>query len=478
MKRKMALLLCVVMLMGIISACNPGTTGPSSTKSGTSTATSFPDDYEDQFDKTIIYWNAPYERDALLRQMVDNYMEMHPDITIKCIDLGSDTSESAMFQLTDTAVASGERIDLWYDYATGVINRSMQGFNLPLNDFIAYRGDDFVADYGELWNTVAAIDGVYYGIPRGNNTFKVFYNKDMMDEKGITIPDDWTWDDFLDIARQLNDPENNFYGCFYPLTWNELNYVPAQLAGWQMARREDDGTVVPNFDHPLFRENMEMLYNMSMVEKISPDIATNRAENMHRRTHLAQKKTAMIVDGYYTFIYLQNYQFNNPAIPLDFEIGVAELPRMHESDPKEVSWVAPVGAYCLPRTGKAGLHAYDFARYMSTQCLKQQAGPPAYLGADLSISAEVINNYIDEKGVLHENIYNIDAVMKAISSPHESFLSFYKYDPKLYAQYDAILTDVYLQNYEPYMTGQIDLDTFINNLMTDGKDRFALVGQS
>jgi multiple sugar transport system substrate-binding protein len=43
-----------------------------------------------------------------------------------------------------------------------------------------------------------------YALPRGYTPLLIAYNRDLFDRSGIAYPaDDWTWDDFLRIARQL-----------------------------------------------------------------------------------------------------------------------------------------------------------------------------------------------------------------------------------------------------------------------------------
>src|SRR5207244_3849477 len=43
-----------------------------------------------------------------------------------------------------------------------------------------------------------------YALPRGYTPLVIVYNRDLLDRSGIAYPgDDWTWDDFLRIARRL-----------------------------------------------------------------------------------------------------------------------------------------------------------------------------------------------------------------------------------------------------------------------------------
>ena len=51
-----------------------------------------------------------------------------------------------------------------------------------------------------------------YALPRGYTPLLVVYNRDLFDRFGIGYPaDDWTWDDFLRIARQLTRYDDRYH---------------------------------------------------------------------------------------------------------------------------------------------------------------------------------------------------------------------------------------------------------------------------
>ncbi len=67
-----------------------------------------------------------------------------------------------------------------------------------LNDFfeIAVKGHSF--------------NGKIYGIPKDGGSVVMFYNKDLFDQFGVKYPDEsWTWDSFLNAAKQLTRDTNN-----------------------------------------------------------------------------------------------------------------------------------------------------------------------------------------------------------------------------------------------------------------------------
>jgi len=60
------------------------------------------------------------------------------------------------------------------------------------------------------------LDGKLYALPFETNTGNtniIYYNKTMLQDKGVDMPtDDWTMDDFIDKALAVNDPDNRIFG--------------------------------------------------------------------------------------------------------------------------------------------------------------------------------------------------------------------------------------------------------------------------
>lgn len=57
----------------------------------------------------------------------------------------------------------------------------------------------------------AVYEDKYYGLPWIANPMMVYYNKTMFEDLGVEMPaetDDWTWEEFIETARQLTGKEN------------------------------------------------------------------------------------------------------------------------------------------------------------------------------------------------------------------------------------------------------------------------------
>jgi multiple sugar transport system substrate-binding protein len=79
-------------------------------------------------------------------------------------------------------------------------------------------------------------DGKIYGVPKATNTIALYYNKDMFREAGLDPEDPpGTWDELLETARALNDPENSVYGLAFSAKASEegtFQFLPwVQMTG-------------------------------------------------------------------------------------------------------------------------------------------------------------------------------------------------------------------------------------------------------
>src|SRR5437879_4757860 len=78
-----------------------------------------------------------------------------------------------------------------------------RGVALDLVPYLPRIGVD-PARYDQTLVAVFRRGAGLYGLPRGYTPVVVAYNKDLLDRAAIPYPtDDWTWDDFLGVAKQL-----------------------------------------------------------------------------------------------------------------------------------------------------------------------------------------------------------------------------------------------------------------------------------
>lgn len=146
------------------------------------------------------------ENDVAILQAFE---EAHPGITVEYLFSAWDTIRDQ----TQVMIAAGQSPDvLWiregdfYDFAVGGL----------LVDLGPYIDRDPGFDPGNFLPGVlesAQVGGVQYGLHRDVWAPTIFYNVDMFSNAGLAEPwEGWTYDDVLEAAIRISDPENNRFG--------------------------------------------------------------------------------------------------------------------------------------------------------------------------------------------------------------------------------------------------------------------------
>jgi multiple sugar transport system substrate-binding protein len=470
---KLLIFLVVVSMVLSIAGCTKKEKVDQKEEDQTKATTTQDEAKKDDTPKDVKVYFSGWTSNNKMARLIERWEKLRSDLKIDYVDLAA-PNDIERIQKYDTLVASGERIDLFYGYPFETMLRAVNGAVLPMDEYIKELGHDLTADYGPEIE-ILKYKGKTYGVPYITNTFKLFYNKDWFKEKNVTIPENLTLDQMADIARKFVDHEKEISGLSYPFTWEDLVYAPAVQAGWKMVV-EKDGKAVPNFDDPIFRKNMEFMYNISTVEKLCPDIARQKSEKLNRRIYFYEKKAPMLVDGWYTLVHLNMYRFDTEgAKPVDFEIGVMDMPRFDENSSTEVTQAELYSAFMIPKTAKNPKGAYEFARFLSTENIDLLGGIPAYKKADLSDAIKPILNFTTKAGVEHKDVYPEKLVRDTLTVTKQGHLIYYNHDPLLYAKYYPSLMQVFNQQYDMYLTGQVSIDDFIKILQDRGADEIRKV---
>lgn len=161
-----------------------------------------------QLDPIVVAcWSGP-EHDNLVKLAAAYTEKTGNTVTVEEI-----ARESYQDKLTTTFIAGGSDYDVAYvssDWPPAWINAN------ALQDLDQYFNDPSIADPDfSLANYQPAIDsfvfnGKTYAFPSEGDTAWMWYRKDLLEEKGIQVPE--TWDEYLEAAKALNNPPE-IYGA-------------------------------------------------------------------------------------------------------------------------------------------------------------------------------------------------------------------------------------------------------------------------
>ena len=148
-----------------------------------------------------------------MQELSSNFTEQNPDIQLEWLFLDEGTLRSRL--TTDVATGSGS-----FDLVT------VGAYEVPLwaaNDWIV-SVDQLTEEYPEvagdynLDDLLPAVTGMLtyedelYAAPFYGESSFTMYNQRILDEAGVTMPEQPTWEQIREIACQVHDPQNGVVG--------------------------------------------------------------------------------------------------------------------------------------------------------------------------------------------------------------------------------------------------------------------------
>lgn len=310
--KRLSLIVAVFMLLGILAACsgNSGDTAqqPSEQNADNSSDNGQADKKEPV--KLIVWGGVPPENGP--QELVDAWNKAHPEIQVEYIRFVNDDTGNTKL---DTALLSGEQIDAFFSYAVPQMTKRIEGG--MVEDLTGYGAEDFVKEnIGQ--------DGVFrykdklYSIPTTKEPQYIMINKAAFDEMGISVPTEWTLDEYRDIAKKLTKSVNGKvrYGAF------NAPDVARQILGDNYWYK--NGGAESNFDDPAFKLNAQLYYDMMYTDKSTfpySDILSRKLEAYPQDVFLNQEVVMMV-----SAPWMLRYVKDTTEYPHDWITTFAPLP--------------------------------------------------------------------------------------------------------------------------------------------------------
>ncbi|CAM3647981.1 sugar ABC transporter substrate-binding protein [Cohnella lubricantis] len=448
-----------VLALGLLAGCggnnSNNTSSPSPSASGSapasSSASASPSASASGEPVNLRLYTWGTEEQYNWNHTVSAYEESHPGITVEVVTLSDkgDTQES--MKKLDLAAASNETMDvIMFSDPSGYAARVALGMAAPLDDFIAADGYKVEEDY----KVDTHLNGKVYALPGKFNPWYVLLNKDMLDAAGLSVPTDWTWDEFADYAKQLTkgDGADKVYGTYFhgPQAGGWMEYLKLMIENQPTNSDylKQDGS--SNLDDPNFRKTIELRVKMEKEDKSSTPYEDMISQKLAYRTQFFNQKAAMLPIG----SWMNTEIGGTETVPLTFHVAVAPFPKNNASDPTGYTPVT-TDYVAVAESSKHKQEAYDFIRWYTTEGqLVQGKNVPSWN----QITGDQLEPIIDTilSGTKNPELVDKKSLVDTLTvSKASAIITPASYQSEVYKAVN--------EEYEKLILGNQDIDTMIAN---------------
>lgn len=345
MKRKFALLLAAAMTAASLAGCGSssasGDTAADTTaaETGASEAAESTDGSNSGSANLVMAWWGNQTRNERTQKIIDLYSEQNPGVAID----GQFSEFNDYWQKLATAAAGHSMPDIVqmdYKYLNQYVTNGL------LVDLTPYVEDGTIdtADCNQDVLNSGSVNGGLYALCNGINAPALLYNKTLLDENGITVRDNMTLDEFIDVCKEV-----------YEKTGYKTNLCYNQNEQWiEYFLRADD--IVLYEDGKLGGDSYEpyadffKLYEDGLKDGyvIDPSVFAERSIGSVEQDPLVYGSSPETM-SWCAFAYSNQLTATVSAAPEGTEIGLTTWP---SADPKKSDYLKPSQFFAISSDSK------------------------------------------------------------------------------------------------------------------------------
>lgn len=401
---------------------------------------------------TLLLWGA-VPADKGPQESIDQYNELnkHRNVKIEYYRYSNDDNGNVSL---DTSLTAGEKMDMFISYTESRRDARIQsGRVMDITDICKKLDIDLIRDFSDVAKA-NIVDGRVFSIPTMKYVNVLYYNKDMLDEKGITLPTfGTTWDEVREMAAQLTTEDID--GLFLAMSDDFFGNIFYQTKG-------ETATPYLNADkkstawktNPDFRNALQFAYDMMYKDKSLMDWQTMIGENVSEGTKadsmFLNGQVAMRTGGTHAIRNILNIQ----DFPHDFKTGFAPIPRLNSEQEDYYGVIGPNDHISVNSNCEYPEEAVRYIKWYA-----EEGYDPMIKNGRLPLS----KNYDADKAIEimvgdKEQYIDVESLKATVFGDYPN-TNIPVDDPNRMA-----VTKIYREEADAYFLDQQDLDTMLDNL--------------
>ena len=313
-------------------------------------------------------------------------------------------------------------------------------------------GEDGPDKIVEDWNkqlggeeSFLRVNNKIYGIPTVTEPTGIMINKDMLDAKGITIPENWTISDYEEVARQLTGEVDGkkVYGCNVYWGGGPLSIAKSILGGDEFYKSDTE----TNFDAKEYQINTKFKAMMDEGIAMPYEEIFSRKLDVYSHPAFLSGEIAMMPFSAWMLRYVNDKE----NFPHDFVTTFAPFPSTDDGTPNPYQ-SENNNTICMNSQSKNKEEAWEFIKFWITEGSRYIAKMPAWSGAaEDEIVAKILGDDPEER-------FDVEAYKKVMLRDD------FKYIVPTKTTALSEITQIYKEESQNYFLGVTSEEDYYKNL--------------
>lgn len=265
-------------------------------------------------------WGGSEEDIKLANRKMEAFQAKFPNIKIVPEVYPENYTQALLASL-----AAGNPPDVFLLDAPYMPTFTERGVPLNIKPYLKVLGINIEDYYPNVLEIFSTPDGKLFGLPKGFTPMVVYYNKKLLREAGLSEPsDDWTWDDFLRMAKAMTkdldgDGKIDQYGAYIGKYFYQLCPMIWSYGGEIID--PEYKTVIGYLNSPQTVEAVQFFVDLMKKYKVAPEpdvvSAMGGLGNM-----LYTNRIGFYISGHWSLFGMRKYIEGGTL-----EVGVVRLPK-------------------------------------------------------------------------------------------------------------------------------------------------------
>ena len=390
--------------------------------------------------KQLVVWGGVPGEDGP-DKIVEDWNKQHPEAQAEYVRFVNDDTGNTKL---DTALQSGEQIDIFFTYSPDLmVKRASSGMledleNLGAKEFV----DENILGGDESF---LRVNNKIYGIPTVTEPTGIMINKDMLDAKGVTIPENWTISDYEEVARQLTGEVDGkkVYGCNVYWGGGPLSIARSILGGDEFYKSDTE----TNFDAKEYQINTKFKAMMDEGIAMPYEEIFSRKLDVYSHPAFLSGEIAMMPFTAWMLRYVNDKE----NFPHDFVTTFAPFPSTDDGTPNPYQ-SENNNTICMNSQSRNKEEAWEFIKFWITEGSRYIAKMPAWSGAaEDEIVAKILGENPEER-------FDVEAYKKVMLRDD------FKYIVPTKTTALSEITQIYKEESQNYFLGVTSEEDYYKNL--------------